>query len=298
MNNKQNEKQNIESLTEKIISQIDSEKIKPNPKWQFILKEDMYWIFWALSVIIGAGAVTGIMYRIGNSGLKYYEVTHDNFVSFAYDTLPLVWIVILLVIVILSYLNIRKTNKGYKYPLLLVLCASVGASSIIGNFMYVLGAGPVFDREMAERFPLHRSAFVMEKEKWVKPEKGLLAGSVVIVDDDGQNVIVEDFTGHRWVVSTTEMTRRDIEVLNSQNQIRMVGLPATTTDTFYACFVFPWELPLPIGQMKRQKNILDGEPRMFLKFKFDEREDDLMRMNNCRGVRPYDVLQKIRGSQN
>ncbi len=291
MNQTQNEKQNNQDLTNKILSRIESEEIKPDPRWQFVLKEDMFWTIWTLSVLIGAGAVIGIMYRLDNSGFKYYEITHDSFISFFYDALPILWIVVLGAIITLSYVNIRKTNKGYRYPLWLILCASVGASSVLGNILYIAGAGPIIDREISERFPAHRSIFMLESEKWIKPEKGLLAGDVFEFDEELQIAKIKDFLGKEWTVETGGLFPNDIENLLLPGKIRIVGLPATSTDTFYACFILPWDVPIPSGK-GIQKEI--DRPRMLLKTRVGERMSDSTRMNNCKGVRPYDILQKIK----
>ena len=289
----ENKKQNNmdDTLSEKILSRIESENINPDPKWQFILKEDIFWLLWTISVIVGAGAVAVIIYRFQNSGFRYYEVTHDGLLSFAFDALPIIWLSALVLIVALCYINIRHTKKGYRYPLWLVLSASIGVSVVVGNILFASGIGSVIDKELSERVPFGPSVFMFQKDKWVKPENGLLAGNVVEFLPESKKLVIEDFSGKSWNVVISEMMPKDFMILSNEEQVRIVGIPATTTDSFYGCFVFPWGIPNDMGRKMLPPR--DGN-RERMTFPDDESIFDSTRINNCEGVRPYKKLQRLR----
>ena len=289
------------NLSSKIIDKINDEHISPTPKWHFILKDDVYWLLWLLSVCVGAVSVTGMIFGIDNSGWKYYTVTHGSFFAFVLDALPFMWFLTLLIIALVSYINMRHTKNGYKYPLWGVLISSVGVSVIAGVVLYGAGLGDYFDREIGEHLPFHISAVAMQKKVWMNPEKGFLAGRVLSFTEDDNNLLLEDLSGMNWEIDTTEMNERDFFVLSNEENVRIVGIPSTgsSTEAFYACFVFPWKLPG--DEMIKGKAIFFGKklpPSFEMRFGpgTSERIDDSVRSNRCRDVRPYNSLQRIRDS--
>jgi len=291
-----NSKINTESLSKKIFDKIEGDEITPTPKWHFILKEDTLWILWMLSVCIGALGVTGSLYAFKNVGWEFYTVTHSNIFSFAVDAMPYFWIISLVVFTGVGYINIRYTKKGYKYPFTVILGSSVLASVAIGSLLFVAGAGDVIDRKIAGNIPFHKPASVFEHERWDSPEKGLLVGNVV-TDEDG--IYIVDSIGRNWSLSTENLFTQDFEALRKFDVVRVVGLPAmvdisTTTQSFDACFVFPWDIDdVPFGV---KKEISQERKMQILIKKGDERNATSTRISICRGVRPYDSLQKIRGN--
>ncbi len=284
------------TLRDKILDTITSKDIQPTPKWHFILKEDVLWGVWIVSVILGASAVAGMLYAISNVGWRYYSVSHGSLTAFVFDALPYFWIISLFVCLVIACINVRYTKKGYRYTILAVLGTSIGASLLIGFALFFFGAGDYIDRRVAGQLPFHTPVFMFERARWEKPEKGLLFGTV---ETQGDSVVIVDAENVGWNLITESLVEKDIQILRSFDAVRVVGLPATSTDSFYACFVFPWDPDLrglpqkPLVDIERDEHMMNIE-RMFTKL--GERKLDMQRSNICKGVRPYDSLQYIRNN--
>jgi hypothetical protein len=69
-----------EDLAHKVLDRIDEEHVVPRPKWQFTIKDRLFWVFWILSVLLGSLLAATLVFVLVNSGWEYRVVTHQNFV--------------------------------------------------------------------------------------------------------------------------------------------------------------------------------------------------------------------------
>ncbi len=288
MKNEHNTNEYKDSLSDKILSQISQERITPTPRWHFVLKEDTLWTVWFISVLVGAMGVTGSLYTFKNAGWEFYSITHTNALSFVIDSMPYFWILSLAVFMVIGYFNIRYTKKGYKYSLVAVLGASVLASVAIGSLLYVAGAGDLIDRKIAGKVPFHRPVSEFVKKAWQDSERGLVSGSVLSFSTSTEELYLRGFDGQVWLVSTEGLPQKDLFVARTVSEVRVAGVEAlainsTTTKSIIGCFIFPLRA---LGAAE-ESEIISIE---------DERKLGQERNSKCRGVRPYDSLQKIRNN--
>lgn len=288
MKKEHNTKEYSEKLSDKILSKIAEENITPIPRWHFMLKEDTLWVAWFLSLLVGSLGVAGALYTFKNAGWEYYSVTHNNVLSFVVDAMPFFWILSLVIFVLIGYVNIRYTKKGYRYPFVVILGSSVLASVAIGSLLFVAGAGNIIDRLISPRIPFHKTVEQSQQEKWLRPQIGLVAGDVLSVSTSSREFYLKSFDAQVWKISTDELTEKDWVVLQNVGTVRVAGnlshiAQSTTTKGFEACFVFPWQK-------------VDLSKKVISEGMLPEIKEVDMRTSKCRGVRPYDSLQKIRSN--
>ena len=300
----------MENLSKKVLDTIVKEDIKPRARWQFVVKEDLLWFIGALCVLVGAGATSASLFTLDNVGWQFYCVTHDNLFSFLMDSLPIVWIIALIVFISLGYINMRHTKKGYRYPFFVIVLGSVSISLSLGVCLYFAGLGEWFDQKMSMGIPFHRPTVSQLQDLWVKPERGLLGGHIVSIPGNDNAFNFEDFSGKQWLIHTDELIDKDDQILSNSESIRIVGLPviststaslnsintasATTTDNFYACFIFPWRIDRGLPPDHSGPRPTFPMLRNFVEKIENERSTTDVRTNKCKDVRPYDSLQLIR----
>src|SRR5688572_22979629 len=125
-----------EDLAHKVLDRIEEEHVVPRPKWQYTIKDRLFWVFWILSIVLGSLLAAALVFSFVNSGWEYRVVTHQNLFGFVMQVLPTVWIVALLGALLLAYENFRHTSRGYRVPLGAVIGVSLFVIVIGGLLFY------------------------------------------------------------------------------------------------------------------------------------------------------------------
>ncbi len=268
-----------DSLKEKILARIERERLRPRPRWEFVLKNVVFWGLGALAVVFGALAVSAGVFEAANADWRFWEATHDTFWGFFLSAAPILWGVALLLFIAVGYYNIRHTKSGYRYPLSVLALGAVLTSTALGAALYASGVGRTVEEGVGSFPPFYRPILVEERAWWQDPARGALAGQVVSVSTSTSSFTLQDFAGALWRIDTDDLRAPDFAALLPGATVRVVGVPATTTAAFHACFVFPWgavaTFSLPLGGAERTSR--------------QERSEE------CKGIRPYGALEVLRG---
>jgi hypothetical protein len=284
------------SLARKVLEHIDKQDIAPRSRWKFRIQNNVFWLLWAISVIVGAGAVAASIFIFANVGWGFYDTTHESFLGFVFDSLPYVWISILIILIFIAYENIRFTTSGYRYPFFAIIILSVCVSGVGGVVLYGFGLGKVFDQTAGENIPYYRTINAYQQKIWVKPTRGLLAGTIDEIGNNAESFKLTAFDGTKWVVVGSELNDLDREVISDYKMVRIVGLPVAsslekgTTDVFQACFVFPWDE----YETHEEAILVTNSVNLVL----GEIKETVGRSNKCRDVRPYKSLQSLQEIRN
>ena len=254
-NNKDNTQE--QTLSSSVLERIEKESVTPVPKWQFLLGEYGIWLLWVLSVVIGAIAVSVMIFVSVHAGFAMYEATHETPLSFFIEVLPYVWILLFISMAGLAYFNMRNTKKGYKYPLWQIVGSSLLLSVVAGSVLHYAGVGYVIDSQLNKRVPLFPSFEKLEAKMWQVPNEGRILGTFSVIENtDGEGVFV-DVDGTTWTLDTTELFPPDLRALFSGKKVRILGVVATSTAThFHGCGVFPWlyDAPVPAKIIRQERN--------------------------------------------
>jgi hypothetical protein len=184
---------------------------------------------------------------------------------------------------VVSYLYVRRTKHGYRYPLVAILACAVLVSFASGTGLYALGLGGTVEEAIGDHPGFYRPILAQQRSWWAAPEKGLLGGEVATATPRAASstFIINDFSGKAWNVDTSDLRERDITALSRGGSVRVVGAPATSSDArFHACFVFSW-------QAKGRRGALPP-PRPLLSAKGADDKSDL-----CKNIRPYKQLRTV-----
>lgn len=204
-----------------VLSRITTEHVVPTPRYHFLLREGVVWTLGVVSVIVGAFGVAAIMFTARHSEWQFYQATHDSLFSFLVDIMPYSWLVTLGLFAALSFAFVRHTKRGYKYQVPVLIIASVGASTVLGGFVFALGAGPFIDQQLGMFIPLHRSLHDTKLGFWNQPDRGLVAGVVTDIATASESFTVMSPTHELHTIRMDDLRSLDREQLSVGQTIRV-----------------------------------------------------------------------------
>ena len=207
-------------LKKKILKKIKSKKIKPKSKWIFLSCNYLIWFSSILSLFFSSLFLAVIFYFFKSNDWELRSYISSSVFKFIIISLPYFWIVFLSISVYFFYYLFRKTKKGYKYSLALIIIFSFGVSLVAGFvFHHNFNLGRCIERMLYKKSFYHK--LDNRKRIWDKPHKGRFGGVVVeIVNND--NFFIENFRKEKWQIMANMKTRRigDIEI---DRQIKVIG---------------------------------------------------------------------------
>ncbi len=229
-----------------ILSKIKERKIEPKSKWRFLLKDYMVWLFFVVAIAVGAMAFSVIIFLLKDNDWDIYEHLDKSFASYLLLSLPYVWIVILAVFSFLAYLNYKNTRNGYKLNPVAIVLVSVLLSVALGGVSYGAGFGRVIDSTLSENIPYYENMIRYRQTIWSNPERGLLSGTIIEIEDD-DNFYIEDSAEEGWEIKGEDILWRRPEIQEVGEKVKIIG-EKENENTFIAEEVRPW-----IGRGKRMQ---------------------------------------------
>lgn len=257
-------------LKDTFFSQIEERNVQPRSRWFFLCKEYSTWLFWSISVLVGAVSVAVSIFVLSHRQYALYEATHDNFWTFMVEVLPYMWFVLFGLMAGAAWFNFRQTKRGYKQSLWKVIIGSVSLSVLGGFVLQSYGLGYQTDKMLGDRMDTYMSQDKMERKLWQAPQEGRLLGQQIVAVDavaTGTRIVFKDEQGHEWDMQIVDLFDRDKELLRSQRRVRVLG---STTDAisrqFHACGVFPWMVDGAVSMRE-----LDQERKAFVQKVYDQK---------------------------
>ncbi|MCX6786335.1 MAG: hypothetical protein NTU85_00745 [Candidatus Kaiserbacteria bacterium] len=282
-------------IAERVFDYIKNEHLVPRPRWEFVIKNYFFWLLGALAVAFGALACSATFFEIANVDWRLSAATHTTFFSFFLAAAPFVWIGTLALFICIGYINIRRTNHGYRYSLPIIALGAVLTSLTLGTGLYAIGFGGRIDEAIGDHPPFYRPVLVQQQSWWLAPEKGLLGGEVINVASDLASFTLRDFSGHMWEIDGSDLRNPDLTTIARGGIVRVVGLPvqtgtsaSATSSSFHACFVFPWNF------RGGPKNGLP--PPLAVVASTSKRDATTTQSDLCKNIRPYQQLRDIEDS--
>ena len=226
---------NTKTLKENIISRIEREHILPTSKVIFNVENIFFWTVWTLSVLVGAVVVAILIFTELNVGWEFYELTHTNALTFFIQSLPYIWMVLLVLTVLLGIYNLRKTKKGYRHSITFIVLLSLFGSIVAGLLLHVFGASEYLESEVGGRVPFHTPVSHIREVEWQRPELGMYAGTVEMLDVNTglMTVLSEDNTHH--VFDTRFLPREVLKTVEEHAPVHIIATSSTDFDSLVAC---------------------------------------------------------------
>ncbi len=230
---------NHNEFDQKLVEKIKEEKMAPKPRWHFLLKNQVVWVAGTLALLIGAVAVSVMIYLLKNNGWELQAQTNKSILEFFLLTMPYFWIIFLGTFVFILYYNVKHTAKGYRYPVWIIAVSGVLASFLLGSILSLFGVGRAIDNVLGERAPLYEKVINRQLSFWFNPAEGRLAGVIASEVADG-NFYLVDPAGEAWQI-TSQNLRDDApmaDFLKVGEPVNLIG-KITEENRFRADFIRP-----------------------------------------------------------
>ncbi|HLD28002.1 MAG TPA: hypothetical protein VJB67_00095 [Patescibacteria group bacterium] len=212
----------IKDISQVVLETIKNQDIKPKPKWQFLLKDYIFWLIAGFSILIGSLSVAVMIFMAVNSDWDIrFKISH-SFFGFVLMTLPYFWLLILIIFIFLVYYNFRHTQGGYKYQLISIAIGSIIISVVFGFLFYSIGLGGAIDDIFYQRLPAVHCLMNPQQLIWDQPEHGRLGGVIIRMIDQSHFELV-DIDRELWKIDYREAENLEDFVLNEGLRVKIIG---------------------------------------------------------------------------
>lgn len=227
----------MNKLSEDILAKIKDEGIEQRPRWHFIALEITFWIFFAVSVYLGARAFAVIVFALSVADFDVFGgMTHPP-LRFVFYMLPLFWFAFFALFLLLAILAARHLKNAYRFSLAWIIGGNLLLSIVLGGALAAFGGGERFERVFAERMPFYQGIEKQHMMMWQRPQEGLLSGIIIELQSD-KVLILEDFGGQIWTVDFAEAFVAPRLELAPALRVRIIG-EQTTENGFRAAEIRP-----------------------------------------------------------
>jgi len=263
-----------------VLQKLEKRKYIPTPKAYFVLRNTLMWVLALFSILFGAFSVSGILFRMVNVFQVFPSSPRFGHV---FDLFPLFWMLLFGLFMYVTYLEVRRTNQGYKYHLSWIAGLMLAVSGILGIVFYCVGVGFLLDKAAARYVPFNRDIEVMQKERWYNPEQGFLVGEVLRAEEKKEMFVLRDPEGGLWdVLFTAGLTDDERDIVSEGHMIGIKGMiHEKDRKLFIACRIVDAEI-------QGKGYFLSPRIRVLLDIgsSTNERNSEDIRMTICEGVRP------------
>jgi len=187
-----------------------------------VLRHSSFWIFFALSVLIGAQAVAFTIHILSMADVPMLFRNSPPPVHILLRILPLFWVCSFLLFIAAASWSLRHTPKGYKWTLPKILVVDILASVVTGVFFFNTGIAAMLDRTIITSLRPGLSAERYQKRLWHNPENGFLRGNIVR-RLDREHFLLRDPRGREWEVELGSGALRNETPFSSGAWVHMRG---------------------------------------------------------------------------
>ena len=229
---------NIEEFSKNVENEINKKQLIPTPRWHFLLKNYVIWLFALLATLLGSLAVSTIIFILTDHDWDIFRYLDRSLFEHIFISIPYIWLIILILLVSIVQYNVIHTKRGYRYKTSLVLIGSILLSIIFGGALFSLGINSEIHELFIEQVPLYRSAVYTKENIWIFPEKGLLSGTITAINEDKFTLL--DLNKKIWTITTTDDTKWENNLTpRIGEKIKLIGAQ-NDVDEFSAFIIRPW----------------------------------------------------------
>ena len=188
------------SIKDKVLESISEEQVTPKKRWHFVLREYGIWIIGIGAFVLGAVATAVTIYVMQAGDWDIHEELGYSSFGFALQALPFVWLLLFLLFIIILDTAFRKSKKGYKVPVSIVVLGSLAVVAVTGVALHAVGVGERTDAYLEKKIPRYGTFGQPHMALWEDTETGRLAGVVTDVSSTTYFTLV-DRGGKTWFVT-------------------------------------------------------------------------------------------------
>lgn len=228
----------MNDISKETLKKIKDQGIVPRTKGYFLLKRSTVWGLFMLSVILGSIAASVAVFQIKNTEWDLFHHYRHSILEFILLFIPYFWGLFLIFFSIVAYYYFRRTQIGYRYRAATIVALSVVLSVICGMGIYATGLPERLETVFEDTLPFYKGVTAHHRMVWMSPDKGLLAGKIIDVFEDGM-ILLEDLNRKEWNVAADDAIWRGRLSPAPGLEIKLIGA-RTGEESFNAREIRPW----------------------------------------------------------
>lgn len=234
-----------EDISQKILEKIEKDKIEPTPKAVFWMRDAGIVAGVLSSFVIGSLCSAYIIFVLLGSDISLYHRLGLSVSSYVLSVAPVFPLLLLLLISLSLYLFLIRFRSGYRYTIVKVLTVSLGLFISAGIALHTVQGGKIIDDFSVQVLPGSESFLVQKERAWLKPNEGVVIGSVVEVGE--RAIFIEDVEGKVWGISLKDFN--DVSVLEKIDIGKTIGVQGVVD--YENDFVFAAKTIFPINKLEK-----------------------------------------------
>ena len=123
-------------------------------------------------------------------------------------------------------------------------------SITLGTGLYFNGFSERLENVFSEKIPYYNRLVYSCEEQWMKPERGLLAGTIIETGLPENSFILRDLENNRWKIETSKVIWKGKLTPTTNLKIKLIG-KLIDDNNFKATEIRPWQ--------KGQRRFAKGE---------------------------------------
>jgi hypothetical protein len=192
-----NEESTQDSLRERVLTSITEHGITPKPTWHFLLHESVVWLVACSALVVGSVASALTIYIASASRFMVHTIQFSSLEGL-FEMVPLLWLMLFSCAVFYAIHAMRDTRRGYRLPITWLVVGAVGVSMGMGYVLYRMGVGILLDQYLLQTAPYYQPITGYHPHHWMRPQEGVLAGTVTEVEGDMYSI--RSLDGIEWKV--------------------------------------------------------------------------------------------------
>lgn len=225
-------------ISKKILEKIKKEDIKPIGRLSFILKDSFILILFFLNILFGSIGLAICIYLFRVSDIFDLILSVNDFIQILIISIPIIWVLITLLFIFVSYLNFRYSKGGYRFSFIKIFLINLLIIFVLGISIDTVGLSQRLNTVFSSNFPMYQESVDPRYQVWDRPQEGYIAGEITEIEED--SIAIKDLSGVSWDIDITNANIRRMVNMQEGEKIKIRG-SVGDNNTFKAVDILPWE---------------------------------------------------------
>jgi len=212
----------MSEISKEVLKDIEEKKIAPRSRWFFFLKNYLIWFLFLVFLILSSLALSTILFLLTTQDWDVYDYLGRSFLEHVFLSLPYLWIIIFSLLILLLYYDFSHTKHGYKHAIWHTFIISFILSLVLGTVLFLLDVDSEIHETFSKKLPFYNDLIYYKEDIWDKPERGLLAGEILEVENNN-DFTLRDFQGRIWHIEGKNISWPDDLIPQKGLKIKIIG---------------------------------------------------------------------------
>lgn len=208
-------------LSQDTLKAIEDKKIKPLPRWYFLLKNFTLWTLFLLAGFFASFALSVIAILFLHDDFSLHSHMQKGLWRHLLISFPFFWFAILAIFLVFLHYIYKKTKEGYRYERKIAMGTGLAVFFILAFAGFYSGLSDFFNQHFLANHLYDRMVYE-DRETWEDPDNGFLSGKITDLDH-GEYFMVKDSRGKLWqIMGNFKKEPQDFSIEKGIN-VRIIG---------------------------------------------------------------------------